>query len=323
MKVLQSSALTRVILFRLLLPLVLVLTSLYLAVAFYFSGLIVDAKPALADQNLIRNLQNYENIVPAKIIVTTDKGNEFDAWHFKRFEHTTCIIIFTHGWKSSRLKMHSFFDAFSDTECDFVSYDLRGHGIHHARYSSGGILEKRELVKLSKVLGTTFSLAEHQIGWFGVSLGASTALQAAGKDFQPAFIVADSPFQDWHTAIFERGVKIYGGWVERFQPGVRAMIFLRTGIDYMEASALRNAEKIQSPVLLIHSLSDIDTAPSQSTEIFKRLDINKAVLSLNDWGAAHAKDVDQRPQEYKQLINNFICDHVASFVAHGRCALSP
>lgn len=288
---------------------------LYLVLSWYFSGLILYAAPDELDDFKITKQKTFDDSVPAVLEFKSDDGMAFTAWHFKRSEPSKCLIIFSHGWQNSRVGIDKFHQAFSFSHCDQLSYDLRGHGHHQAQQSTGGIQEKHDLVQLSQQLANQLGLRESQVAWFGVSLGASISLQAANLGFRPAFIIADSPFQDWDTAIFERGVEMYGAWVNYFRPGVRAVIQLRAGIDYVDASVLNNAANIDSPVLLIHSLTDASTAPTQSQNIYAELGSEHGELQLTDWGAKHAKDVEVRPNEYQAMLLDFMARRAPQFLA--------
>lgn len=274
-------------------------------VAFYFSSLILYPSSPPEDIVAIRHVDTSFD-QPIQIEFLSPDNKRFDAWYFERSAQAQCVIIFTHGWNSSRIRTEKFMRAMSDTQCNYVSYDLRGHGTHEAQLSTGGVIEKQELIQISRYLVDTFGFSESDIGWFGLSLGGSISLQAAPLDFKPAFIIADSPFQDWHTAIFERGVEMYGEWVLLFRPAIAFFIRMRAGVDYTNASPVKAAESITRPVLLVHSLSDTDTAPEQSSAIYQRLDPIRTQLVLTEWGAAHGKDIDMNPEAYQKLLNDFI-----------------
>ena len=287
---------------------------IYLSIAFYFSGLIVSPSSAHEDIVAIQNLENKTG-KPIQLIFTSRDNARFDAWYFERFENAPCAIIFTHGWNGSRIDMDKFMQAMHDTRCNFVSHDLRGHGTHEAILSTGGIIEKEELIQISRYLIDQFNFTENQIGLYGISLGASTSLQAA-EHFEFAFIIADSPFKDWHTAIFERGTKTYGEWVLLFRPAIAWFIKLRANVNYTDASVLNTAKHISSPTLLIHSLSDTDTSPDQSSEIYEHLSRHNSQLLLTDWGAAHGKDIDLRPDEYRTILTDFVRRFNPSFISN-------
>jgi len=296
---------------RALLSFIFFLFVLYFAIAWYFSSMIIIAERDAEKIQLIKN-KNRQNPPNLRVIEATDLHPQI--WHFKRSKKMNCAIIFTHGWGNARTSMNKFKKAFETTSCDFISYDLRGHGINPITHSTGGIRERQDLIDIHTYLRNSYQLTDQQIGWFGLSLGASITLQAAALDVQPAFVVSDSPFQDWETAIFERGVEMYGHWVKNFKLGLTALIYIRTGVIFTQASAINSAHRIQSPVLLIHSQADEETGSHQSAAIFERLQVDRSQFVHTDWGSQHGKDIDTNPKLYSSLITEFLLTYAPSFV---------
>jgi pimeloyl-ACP methyl ester carboxylesterase len=270
----------------------------------------------IADRD-IDKLAEIEKVIadpPSNIKLHRLPETKIDIWQNTRSPNPSCAIIFTHGWGSSRVGLKKFQNAFEVTHCDFITYDLRGHGINPERFSTGGILEKNDLVTIHRYVSENLELKDTDVAWFGVSLGGSLSLQAASLDIDPAFVVADSPFQDWHTAIFERGAVMYGAWVKSFGFGVRSVIYLRTGVDYRKASVLDSASTISSPVMLIHSRDDTDTSSDQSGAIFSKLKPQLSRFNHTNWGAVHAKDVEVEPEKYRELLVSFMTEYVPEFL---------
>jgi dipeptidyl aminopeptidase/acylaminoacyl peptidase len=162
-------------------------------------------------------------------------------------------------------------------------------------------------------------LSGDQIGWMGESWGGSTVLQAGASTEDVAFIIAESSFQDWDSAVFERAKIWYGSWIVIMRPAVWAIVALRTGVDYETVSPLLKAKDITEPVLVLHSQSDTETAPVQSDHIAAALPANHSRLHNLDWGARHGNNVFARPQEYRELLFDFIHDFAPEWDAYLKC----
>jgi pimeloyl-ACP methyl ester carboxylesterase len=280
---------------------------IYVACGWYFSSQILIAErnteqleEITAASAQVGNLENVD-----QLWLTNSHGYKYDIWLHQPQSEPTCAIIFTHGWQSSRIKMRNFIDVFRTLPCVLISYDIRGHGTNPSPYSTGGINESVDLLQIHQTVKQQLALPNNRIGWFGVSLGAATSLQAAASA-SPAFIIADSPFSSWKTAIFERAVVMYGQWIYAFEPAVRLCALLRAGVDYRRADALGLAKSINSPVLLIHSRTDEQTHPDQSSNLYAELNHPDSELHLTEWGALHAKDVTANPNGYRSIIHNFL-----------------
>lgn len=286
---------------------IIIAAGLYIACGWYFSSQILLAErkiePLEASNPATAQAQSFEQL--EQLWLTNSHGYKYDIWLHQPHSEPTCAIIFTHGWQASRVKMNDFIDVFRALPCVFISYDIRGHGANPYPYSTGGINEAVDLVQIHQAIKQQLALPDNRIGWFGVSLGGATSLQAAAA-VNPAFIIVDSPFASWRTAIFERAVIMYGQWIYAFEPAVRLCTFLRAGVDYRTADALGLAAAIKSPVLLIHSRTDEQTHPDQSSNLHAELNHPNSELHLTDWGALHAKDITANPEGYRSIIRNFL-----------------
>lgn len=80
---------------------------------------------------------------------------------------------------------------------------------------------------------------------------------------------------------------------------------MRAGIDYKKASPLNHADKINEPVLLIHSEGDPETGSIQSVNIAKNLN-NRSEFHHTQWGNKHVMDVINNRDEIENLILDFI-----------------
>jgi len=195
-----------------------------------------------------------------------------------------------------------------DCPCNLVFYDQRAHGASGETYPTGGILESKDLYAVTSWVNQQKNIPFDRIGWLGSSWGAAASLQAGAMDQDVAFIIADSPFQDWYSAVFERAILEYGSYVKLLAPTVFTIVNFKTGVNYKNASALLSANKINEPVLLIHSKTDPETSSSQSVNISKNLRSPHSVFYETEWGNLHTQDVVNDPENYKILVDKFFMD---------------
>lgn len=231
---------------------------------------------------------------------TTIKGK-----YFQKSDTAQCAIILAHGWSSNWVGMLKYTPLFSNCGCDLIFFDQRAHGESDRVPPTGSINESKDLLAITEWVKTKRNFTNQQIGWMGASWGAATALMAGADKMNVAFIIADSPFQDWYSAIFERAIRDYGGVAKLLAPGVMQMVNWRTGIDYQDASPLLAASKIEEPVLLIHSQGDSQTASAQSVNISKNLG-SSSKFYHTDWGSDHTGDVTLHPEKFIQLVDDFL-----------------
>lgn len=225
-----------------------------------------------------------------------------------------CAIIMAHGYTDNRSGTFKYGQLFKECGCDLFIYDHRGHGLSSGDFLTGGVLEARDLQEITSWIIAERGILPQRIGWLGESWGAATVLQAAANYDSVGFVIAESPYQDWRTAITERADRDYGKWLRIFTPGAFAWAKVRSGVSPNAASPIKAAPKIEVPTLIFHSLADAETSPDQSQNVFNALPAETPkALHLLDWGSIHAHNVIDRPREYKALVWEFLEQEVAGF----------
>ncbi len=300
----------------------------YFGIAYFFSTLILTTGATNLEQEkeLIQTEWGitYDAVManlvsPEEFTVISEDKVPIVGWYFDHpADSAACAVVVSHGFGRMRVSMLKYAPIFWECGCDLVVYDHRAHNESANGLPTAGIKEKMDLIAVTNWVQKRTGFSDKQVAWMGESWGAATALQAGALDKDVAFIVADSPYQDWHSAIFERAYRDYGTWVKVLAPTVMWFVNQRAGVDYREASPLQLADKIVEPVFLIHSKDDRATAVFQSENIAKKLNPETSEFHLTDWGSDHVMDIITRPGEYKNLVHAFIQKEAGTF---GRCGL--
>lgn len=252
--------------------------------------------------------------VPESFSVTSTDGLKLSAKYFETSDSSTCVIIFSHGWGAIWADMLKYAPLFSDCNCDFVMYDHRVHGESEGEYATGGLKEAQDLWLLTEWLQNNKSMPLSQIGWIGSSWGAASSIIAGADQRNVGFIIADSPFQDWNAAVFERAIRDYGSGIKFLAVGVMQVVSLRAGVDYKKASALDNVSAIEEPLLLIHSEGDQETASTQSVNISKNMKPDHTQFHHTPWGNDHVMDVVANTNEFRSIVNDFLKQEAPQFL---------
>lgn len=297
-----------------------ILIALYLGITWFFSGLILhtpDRDVALVYQmNAERwniDLDSLRQTLPTQeevAFVSPYDGITLKGWLF-RPDTVRCGVVFAHGYSMNRANMLKYTPIFDSCGCALLLYDHRGHGESAPEaYGSGGFHEATDFLAANEFMRQTTGLAQERIGWFGESWGGATVLLAAAREGtpKPAWVVSESSFADWESAVMERGLKEYGAGLNVLTPGAFFWTGIRGGLDFDEASPLLAAPSIVTPTLLLHSAADTFTYPVQFDQLEAAFDPAVVTAKKLDWGAWHAHNIIWRRTEYTRLVLDFTAD---------------
>jgi pimeloyl-ACP methyl ester carboxylesterase len=151
-----------------------------------------------------------------------------------------------------------------------VLVDLRGHGRSTGDWMTFGVHESRDLSQVLDYLDAQGLLAQ-PVGAYGISYGASTVLQFAGRDPRVKAVVAVSPFATLRSVLPQ--------YARTILPGIGRAISDATlqgaideagragGFDPDDADAVAAARRTAASILLLHGSSDWLVPPEHSQRI--------------------------------------------------------
>ncbi len=298
---------------KLFIALFFVLLISYVGISFMLSNRVLNPNSSMErtlEEIPIYWPVTYEDLMallpqPEEVSIEGFEGISLHGQYFDASELDKCLFIFAHGWGRNWPNMLKYYPMVLQCGCDILMYDHRVHGMSEGNYPTGGIKEAKDLLKVTKWAKENKGYELNRVAWFGSSWGAGAALIAGAEDLNPAFIVADSPYQDWYAAIFERAIEDYGQGIQLIAPGVMQVVNFRSGVNYKEASPFESVKSITEPVLLIHSQSDPETNSNQSVNISKNLN-EGSIFHHTQWGNEHVMDVLNNTEEMKGLLVEFI-----------------
>ncbi|MAJ50052.1 MAG: hypothetical protein CMB82_00335 [Flammeovirgaceae bacterium] len=274
----------------------------YVSLGWFFSSLIIVPWRSQPD---LSTLKKY-GILEAVEVLTDDNISLKGSYLKNPIDSIFCGVVISHGWGGNRMGGAEYVPYFWKKGCDIILYDHRGHGESGGSLGTWSIQERKDHQSFSEVLMDKSNLAIGQIGWIGKSWGAATVLAAGSVTQNIGFILADSPYRDIKSAVNERALRRYGSWIKIFYPITYFLVQSRAKFDITEANIEALASEIRVPTLLIHSQSDDQTSSSQSVDINKKLNHKYAIFHHTKWGSRHCKDMEDHPNEYEALIDDFL-----------------
>ena len=304
----------------------MVAAGLYLAIGYFFSGLIIAPSPRRTTQVSHQALLEGWGYDQDSLLRTLPAPREVSfagatpdvtlrAWLFDGRAGADCGFVMAHGITENRANVTKYLTMFEDCGCAMLAFDHRGHGASGGDALTGSYFESRDVLAAQRFLAAEVGLDPRRIAFVGESWGAAAVLVAASQTDSVAFVLADSPYSSWRDAIVQRGDKQFGKWVRIFMPGAFLWVRLRTGARPREASPVAFADRITRPTLLVHGVGDTVTPYTHSERIAERMDPTVGHAELLDWGAWHAHNALARPEEYREIVEAYFRDRGAWFCA--------
>lgn len=221
-------------------------------------------------------------------------------------QNTNKTVILLHGYGQSHANMYRFAYFFNQRGYNVLLPDSRGHGQSKGQVSLG-YFEKKDLAawcrQVVKRLGPN-----QQIAVLGVSMGASTALQASPLlPKQVKAIVADSAYttiraellyQAQHNAHMDQRV------ANLVLDATDAQLAKKDGFSLADVSCVAALRKNHIPVLFIHGTGDT-FVPVRMTKADYRADHGPKELWLVP-GAGHTQAYTADQDAYQQHLMRFL-----------------
>ncbi len=291
----------------------LLLLAAYGAGSWYFSSLILANDTQSLAGAAADGFEPAGFGLPEPQDVVIDAGDvALSGW---LFEHPDgdCGLMFLHGFRGTRYHSLYWASMFWERGCHVLAYDHRGHGDSTPAFHTYGYYEKHDAAAALDWFAARTSLTREDIGVFGVSYGAATALQMAPLTPGLAFVGADSAYSELEEIIDFQARHQFPVLGPLLLPAALPMAELRAGFDAEAVAPERTIVETDTPVLLIHSLTDAYTPPSHSEDIYAAADPARAVLVLTDWGAPHGRSISTDTAAYEQIIADFLAAHASGF----------
>lgn len=172
-------------------------------------------------------------------------------------------VLVLHGIRDSRAGMRGWGAALASAGLRAVLVDLRGHGRSTGDVLSYGVFDAADLSRVVDALAARGALAG-RLGVLGVSYGAATAIEWAGRDPRVERVVAIAPFASLAEVVPGYAPVPVPGFFARHAVALAGEM---GGFDPSQASPLDAITRTRAPVLIVHGTADERIAPRQAEEL--------------------------------------------------------
>lgn len=289
-----------------IISIVLILLLLFFAFCWWMAGYVMTGKKQTLEEAFTWQKDHYDTsfydpLEKTDYTVEGDGGYILHVHFLKNPVETTKYMLISHGYTDNRNGDLKYVKMYLDYGFNCILYDLRGHGMNAPAFTSYGILEAKDLLKMiedSRKRYTDMTV----LGLHGESLGAATTATVMKYKPKVDFAVADCGFSDIENVI-------RGAYVSRHLPSWLFNI-ADFGARIRFHYALKDMRPIDSlsdntvPILFIHGANDDFILPKNSE------DMKNATAGYAEFytipGAGHAESVLAGTDAYRNYVKNFI-----------------
>ncbi|MFD2829385.1 alpha/beta hydrolase [Corticicoccus populi] len=253
------------------------------------------------DEKEFDALQKDDVTIPSKygygISTTFVYPNDTNKW-----------IVLCHGLAENKISQVKYMNMFIDMGYNCVLYDARRHGDTPGKNTTYGYYEKYDLETVIEYMLEHYG-EDIKFGIHGESMGAATLLLYAGELSNKAdFYISNASFARFSDQL----TRIFSGYSEILTPVVlpisNIFFLLRGKFSLYKVSPLNIIDKIEQPVLFIHSVRDSYIPYTQTKLLFEKKRTPKA--SWYPARGGHVESFNRNKLEYQEKITSFIENHV-------------
>lgn len=211
-------------------------------------------------------------------------------------------LLLCHGYSRTKERLYELVKLFPDDTV--LIFDYRAHGESQGDYTTIGFYEQDDVAAAYKFLTEHEQTKHLPIFGIGLSMGGVSLLGAASAGIPFKGIVVDSAFRNLYDQIAKIFSKKTG------LPRMPFMSFCQTIFEYMcscnmhDVNAIRWAERLVAPILIIHSNHDAMSDVAAAHELYAKVTGHKKLWIVDN--AHHAAIFKNYPQDYLQQVTSFI-----------------
>lgn len=240
----------------------------------------------------------YEGLEKTDYTVNSDDGYELHAKFLKNPAPSTRYVIITHGYTDNMMGALKYASLYLDLGFNCVIYDLRGHGKNEKTFTTYGIREAEDLMRIIADTRERYTDIT-TLGLIGESLGSATTITCLKYKPDVDFAIADCGFSDIEN-VLKAGAPAF--LIDLADIGAR----VRYHYALKDMRPIDSLADNEVPVLFIHGDADDLISPKNSEDMYKA---NKGKAEFHTIpGAGHAVAILTDPEMYRGYVTSFLED---------------
>ena len=218
-------------------------------------------------------------------------------------------VVFVHGYADAKVGSIAWAPTWQQLGFHVLAIDLRAHGESGGFYTTGGVLERRDLDQVLNQLRAIRPEQPRRLVLFGISFGAAVVLAAAEGRDDLAAVVLECPFARYRNAV-RTHVRIFDLPLPSLLPAVMWIGKRLSGVDLDEIQPLQLLSRVKCPLMVIQSGDDPFVPPEDAREIESALMRRPPKCGLAVYrhvpGASHLLALTIDPADYARRLGEFL-----------------
>lgn len=246
--------------------------------------------------------QNFE-----ELMLESRDGLKLSGYFLPAAKPTDKLVILTHGYLGNAKQM-GLFGIFYYQELGYNIFmpDARGHGKSEGDYYGFGWPDRLDLIDWTNVLVEKLG-SDTEVIYHGLSMGAATVLMASGEADLPSqvkAIVADSPYGSVYQLFAYQMKRMFHLPAFPLLDSTSLVTKARAGYLFREASALKEVQLTNVPILYIHGKADTFVPVKNAIELYDNTSSSTELFLVD--GANHGESYAKEPEAYKEKVQKFL-----------------
>ena len=239
--------------------------------------------------------------------LTSHDGLKLSGYYLPAAKPTNKLVVLTHGYLGHAKQMGLYGEYYyKDLGYNIFMPDARGHGKSEGEYYGFGWPDRLDLIDWTALMVKELG-PDTEVVYHGLSMGAATVLMASGEEeipHQVKAIIADSPYASVYQLFKYQMNRMFYLPAFPLLDSTSLITKIRAGYSFRSASALKEVEKTNVPILYIHGESDTFVPAKMAEELYQHTSSEAELLLISD--ANHGEAFALAEDEYKMKINQFL-----------------
>lgn len=240
--------------------------------------------------------------------LTSFDGLKLQAYYLPAKKPTNKTVVFAHGYLGNALQMGLFGQYYyEELGFNLLLPNLRGHSKSEGDYYGFGWHDRLDLRDWIEALVAEND--EVEVVMHGLSMGASAILMASGEELPENVkaIIADSPYTSVYDLFAYQMKRMFRLPAFPVLPSTSIMTKWKANYSLTEASALKQVDKAEVPVLYISGEADTFVPSEMTTDLYEATKSDAKLMTFPE--ANHGEASVMYKAEYLEAINGFLSSY--------------